>query len=625
VSARRGSRWLRRAFLIGLALMFVGSKSTDSGFGLRLLAVGAVLVAVPVGVWWRRWSGSIGVVRRWSWRSRWNHGLASRWQILRCGSWWAVRRRMRILRPSYQQLSFWARLRVPTSEFAYKLARVGWLTVWSACEDVRVVFGGPRVGKSGELAARILDAPGAVIATTTRKDLVELTGELRAQRGPVFIFNPSGVGDLASTVTFDPLTGCENPKTAVERATDLVAGARMGGGGERGSDGDREHWEGQARDVLAVLMHAAVLGGKSMRDVHAWVSNPDAAYEVVRPLMQDSPEPGFEAELVHFVGTNDRTRSSITQSIRPALMWLHDPTAAHAAGQPVTAPLIDASGVTIPADPPPPLDVEALLALSGTVYLLGDADAQIAPLVTALTGHVARMARRIAGRQPQGRLDPPLSMDLDEAAIICPIPLDSWTADMGGRNITIRITAQSRPQLRQRWGHDGAASIVNNAASLMIFGGTRNTDDLQDYSLLIGDREQRIVTRDHTGKVLSESTERVPILTPAQIAQLPEGRVVVIRRGMPPVIGKVKMAWQRPDVRAIKRRDRRQARAAVWARRAATVQRLARDLADAVQEMAAEVAELWAQWQQQRAARRRTSQPAGTPRTDDAVGGESDA
>jgi type IV secretion system protein VirD4 len=217
-------------------------------------------------------------------------------------------------------------------------------------------------------------------------------------------------------------------------------------------------------------------------------------------------------------------------------------------------------------------------------------------------------------------------MDLDEAAIICPIPLDSWTADMGGRNITIRITAQSRPQLRQRWGHDGAAAIVNNAASLMIFGGTRNTDDLQDYSLLIGDREQRIVTRDHTGKVLSESTERVPILTPAQIAQLPEGRVVVIRRGMPPVIGKVKMAWQRPYVRAIKRRDRRQARAAVWARRGATAQRLARDLADAVQEMAAEVAELWAQWQQRRAQRRTASpQPIGAARTDDAVGGESDA
>jgi type IV secretion system protein VirD4 len=628
--ARRGSRWLRRAFLAGVAAIFVGAKTSDSGFGVRLLAVGALLVAIPAAVWWRRLSGSIGVVRRWSWRSRWNHGLASRWQILRTGSRWAVRRRMRTLRPSFDELSFWARLRVPTREFAYKLCRVGWLTVWATCEDVRVVFGGPRVGKSGELAARIIDAPGAVIATSTRKDLVTLTSELRAQRGPVFIFNPGGVGDLASTVTFDPLTGCENPKAAVERAGDLIAGGPGTGTGERSSDGDREHWTGQARDVLAVLMHAAARGGASMRDVHAWVSDPDSAYETVRLLLRDCPEPGFEAELTHFVSTNDRTRSSITQSIRPALMWLHDPTAARAAGQPVTAPLIDASGVTIPDDTPPAaLDVEALLALSGTVYLLGAEDAQIAPLMAALTGHVARTARKVAGRQPDGRLDPPLSLDLDEAAIICPIPLDKWTADMGGRNITIRITAQSRPQLRQRWGADGAAAITNNAASLVIYGGTRDANDLHDYSLLAGEREQRVVTRDHTGKVISQTTERVPVVTPAQIAQLPRGRVLLIRRDMPPVIGKVKMAWKRPDVRAVKRRNRHQARATkralVWGHRATVARRLARDLADAVNEMATEAVRLWMDWQQQRAERRRTPQPTAAARTDDVAGGEGDA
>ena len=61
-----------------------------------------------------------------------------------------------------------------------------------------------------------------------------------------------------------------------------------------------------------------------------------------------------------------------------------------------------------------------------------------APLVTALTGHIAREARRIAATRPGGRLDPPLTLALDEAALICPIPLDNWTADMGGRNVTIQ-------------------------------------------------------------------------------------------------------------------------------------------------------------------------------------------
>jgi len=162
---------LGRSFLVGAVFLFVGFKTIDSGFGVRLFVVGALLVAVPLGVWWRRWSGSIGTVRRWSTRSRWNHGLASRWQIVWKASRFAMRRQMRTLRPSYREMSFWRRLRVPTSEFAYRLCKVGWLWVWASCEDVKQTLGGPRYGKSVEEICRIIDAPGAVIATSTRAEL----------------------------------------------------------------------------------------------------------------------------------------------------------------------------------------------------------------------------------------------------------------------------------------------------------------------------------------------------------------------------------------------------------------------------------------------------------------------
>ena len=95
-------------------------------------------------------------------------------------------------------------------------------------------------------------------------------------------------------------------------------------------------------------------------------------------------------------------------------------------------------------------DVEQLLRERATVYMLGADDGPTAPLVTALTGHIARQARALAGRCVAGRLDPPLTLALDEAALICPIPLDNWTADMGGRGVTIHIAAQSRAQLRRR-------------------------------------------------------------------------------------------------------------------------------------------------------------------------------
>jgi type IV secretion system protein VirD4 len=47
--------------------------------------------------------------------------------------------------------------------------------VWLPVEDVTLRIGGRRTGKIGELAGRILDAAGAVISTSTRTDLVDLT------------------------------------------------------------------------------------------------------------------------------------------------------------------------------------------------------------------------------------------------------------------------------------------------------------------------------------------------------------------------------------------------------------------------------------------------------------------
>ena len=126
---------------------------------------------------------------------------------------------------------------------------------------------------------------------------------------------------------------------------------------------------------------------------------------------------------------------------------------------------------------------------------------------------------------------------LDEAALICPIPLDEWTADMGGRNITMHIAAQSRAQLRHRWQDTGAAAILNNAGTVLLFGGTRDPDDLHAYATLIGERDEPVKTYDRDGRLVSTTVRRSPVLSPSQLAQLPAGRVVIIRRGMPPAVG----------------------------------------------------------------------------------------
>ena len=516
---------------------------------LVLLAGTAVLVLVGAAIRRGR-SGTRGTVGRWSRRSRRNHGVASRWQVWRTASAFALRRRAAVLRPSLALPGLtgwwmrWSLRRTRITELGTRLARVGLLGVWSPIEDVTMRIGGPRTGKSGELAGRVLDARGAVIATSTRTDLVELTGTLRRRVGPVYVFNPAGLGGLESTITFDPLSGCTAPKTATERATDLLAAVSAPGAG----GGDREFWSTQARRALAALMHAAALGDLTMREVLVWLGDVPAATSEVTRLLRRSSEPNFEADAVQFLTTNDRTRTSITTTIMAALGWMTDPTAAAAARTDLSA------GRT-------GFDVALLIRDRGTVYMLGAEDAQTGPLVTALTGHIAREARRIAATQPGGRLDPPLTLALDEAALICPVPLDQWTADMGGRNITIHIAVQSWAQLKQKYGEAGAASIVNNTATLLVYGGTRDPDDLAAYVTLVGDRDEDVRTWDHEQHVATTTTRRVPVLSAAQIAQLPFGKVVVIRRGMPAAIGRVQMAWQRSDVRALRRASKRIARA----------------------------------------------------------------
>ena len=83
----------------------------------------------------------------------------------------------------------------------------------------------------------------------------------------------------------------------------------------------------------------------------------------------------------------------------------------------------------------------------------------------------------------------------------------------------------------------------------MVFGGTRDRDDLQFWSTLAGERDEPILTTDLHGRVASRTVRKVPVLAPAQIANLPAGRVVVIRRGLAPVIGRAEQAWRRRDVR----------------------------------------------------------------------------
>jgi hypothetical protein len=100
-----------------------------------LLLIGLALLAVTGAAMRRGRSGTRGQVSRWARRSRRNHGVASRWQVLKTASAYTLRRRAAILRPSLTRpgprgwWARWSRRRTPVTHLGTRLARVGLLGV----------------------------------------------------------------------------------------------------------------------------------------------------------------------------------------------------------------------------------------------------------------------------------------------------------------------------------------------------------------------------------------------------------------------------------------------------------------------------------------------------------------
>jgi type IV secretion system protein VirD4 len=487
-----------------------------------ILTVAAVTgLAVVTGWWVARWLAPAISTGAWVARrddeSHHAGGVATWLDIGERASSSAMRAKARFLRPSLAGGPWWARRQL--TGYAVLLLKAGWLplgsTVWSSCEDVTVRIGGPRSGKSGSLACHALDAPGVLLVTTSRTDLLDATAAKRARNGRVDVFNPTGLGRLDSTVRWSPLAGCTSLGTAQRRAADLIPA----------STGEGERWDTQARGLLAVLMHAAALSGGTMRTVLDWVSPADriAQEQVLEALKASPTSRPLSAEIRSVYGTNERTLTSITATLLPAIRWLTEEVA-----------------VTVgdaPLDHPDFLDVEALVA-SGTdsLYLIGR-EGSCRPLIGALTAEVAHQVRMIAAASPSGRLDPPMTAVLDEAPLTCgPIPLHDWTADMGGRGLTLHIAAQSLAQLRDVWGDDRAATILGNTGALLVFGGVKAAEDLERISTLCG---TRLVQLD------PDDRRPIPVMTPAEISALPPFTALLIRSALRPVIGRAPMVWDR--------------------------------------------------------------------------------
>ncbi|WP_167131794.1 type IV secretory system conjugative DNA transfer family protein [Paramicrobacterium chengjingii] len=455
-------------------------------------------------------------------------GIATRSEITTAASEKALLHRAGNLRPG---------LNTPHArDVGYKLGSSKGASVWASVEDSIMVIGPPRSGKGLHLVIpAILDAPGAVVATSTRPD--NLTATLRARRriGPVAIFDPQHLAQgLPAGMRWSPIRGCESPQTAMIRATGLAAGTGLSAGGVDSGG----FWEGKTRAALQSLLHAAAIDNRSPAELFRWTLDPTAAADAVA-ILTGSPQAatGWAESLEAMIDSDPRTRDSIWQGVSLALGSLADPR------------VLDA----VSPGHGEGFDPEHFIQNKGTLFLLatGSGAGASAGLVAALVEDLIETARRLAARSPGARLDPPLLLALDEIANLSPLPsLPTLMAEGGGSGITTMPVLQSLAQARDKWNEHQAGAIWDASIVKVILGGASNSRDLQDLSALVGERDEytdSVTLGDHGTRSNQRSVRRVPIFPPDRIRRLPFGTGIVLLRAAPPIVTDLRPWPKRPD------------------------------------------------------------------------------
>jgi type IV secretory pathway TraG/TraD family ATPase VirD4 len=223
-----------------------------------------------------------------------------------------------------------------------------------------------------------------------------------------------------------------------------------------------------------------------------------------------------------------------------------------------------------------------LLEGNGTIYLLGTASGSTSNFVTALVDAVVDTARHLAAASPGARLDPPLTLVLDEAANF-PLPnLDSLLSEGAGSGIFTAVFVQSMAQIRDRWGFEKAGAIAVAASVTLILGGS-STKDLQDLSSLIGDYvDIDTSTTDHEGggRSTSTSSRRRPVLELSTIREMKESWALMLGRRSEPIALRM-TSWDKAGTRRDAKRLRQgKQKVEEMLQQAAIVKRAAREASE---------------------------------------------
>ncbi|MFF7868781.1 type IV secretory system conjugative DNA transfer family protein [Streptomyces qaidamensis] len=296
----------------------------------------------------------------------------------------------------------------------------------------------PREARQTTATQAVRDAEGPALVVTSNPTLWQETKDARAKLGPTHLYDPTHLCDTPSRLHWSPTAGCEDKATATTRASALLTPVRPTAKLDQAlSD--------TAEILLRSYLHAAAIDGRTIRHVHRW-SQGTQIQDAVR-ILRTNPKaaPGSAGELEGALTAHPERRDMAQQLTTRALAALSTVNIREAC----TPNRTDA------------LALDSFVHEGGTLYVVGESiedprtNPGAMPLLTALVSSVVERGRHMAERSSAGRLDPPMTLVLDDVAAVAPLPqLPELLATGADRGMPTLALLRSREQGRARWPHD---------------------------------------------------------------------------------------------------------------------------------------------------------------------------
>ncbi|WP_159460982.1 type IV secretory system conjugative DNA transfer family protein [Corynebacterium dentalis] len=411
-----------------------------------------------------------------------------------------------------------------------------------------------RYGKTtGRVFPMMLDAPGAVVATSNKPDLIGDTIALREAIGTCWVGDPQRIytgGDARPAFWVDPLDYIRRrPADEWDSAAgDLARLFADDAGVSVGSGGDDAMWRNSGAELLACMLLAAAVEYRPITDVLDWAN--DESDRSIVDILKRHDWPSMAMLANGSYNLVDRTRSGVFFSMKSMVT----PLATKVFQNWVTRPQSD----DVPKFSPDEFIAAHDRGECPTLYLLSDKRraGSASLLVILLTVWVTEAAEYSAFRQG-GRLKTPLMMPLDEIAnTVTWQGMPDAYSHFGSKGIIIASILQSYGQAKEIWGENKAGVLRDNAA-LMIGGGIKDSAYLKEIETLIGEYESRKVSRssdsDSYKTSASVSLDDKSILTAAELRDMDPHMMLVIAPKRRPVLVETIPFWERtfrPEIEA---------------------------------------------------------------------------